>query len=241
MADDLLFHRMADIAVRAVLQIAVRGGITLKRQQCALRAVCKAALSAELVECPANKQMVAVVEQNRLTVGQALAALQRRDGRALGHLGQRHNAGRGPVRLDFFVDGKVADMLLEHHKREVRAVHELLHAARRPVKERLSVNFDQRLRADKAVFKKPAAPAGHGENQVKFRHDVPLFKKPSPAGEGGAQRRMRGDLPLLPVQFSAEELLHSLCPHQSPAATASPRRGSLFTFPVPPASASRPQ
>ena len=74
MADDLLFHRVADIAVRAVLQIAVRGGIALKRQQCARRAVCKAALSAELVERPANKQMVAVVEQNRLTVWQALAA-----------------------------------------------------------------------------------------------------------------------------------------------------------------------
>ena len=56
------------LAVRAVLQIAVRGGIALKRQQCARRAVCKAALSAELVERPANKQMVAVVEQNRLTV-----------------------------------------------------------------------------------------------------------------------------------------------------------------------------
>ena len=99
---------------------------------------------------------------------------------------------RGPIRLDFFVYGKVADMLLEHHKREVRAVHKLFHAARRPVKERLSVNFDQRFRADKAVFKKPAAPAGHGENQVKFRHDVPLFKKPSSAGEGGTQRGDEG-------------------------------------------------
>ena len=74
MADDLLFHRMADIAVRAVLQIAVRGGIALKTSAVRLRAVCKAALSAELVERPANKQMVAVVEQNRLTVWQALAA-----------------------------------------------------------------------------------------------------------------------------------------------------------------------
>ena len=41
---------------------------------------------------------------------------------------------------------------------------------------------------------------------------------------------MRGDLPPLPVQFSAEELLRSLCPHQSPAATASPEGEAFLLF-----------
>ena len=57
------------------------------------------------------------------------------------------------------------------------------------------------------------------------KHTRPLFsKKPSPAGEGGAKRRMRAGLPPLPVQG----LPPSLCPHQSPAETASPSGGSLF-------------
>ena len=68
MADDLLFHRMADIAVRAVLQVAVGRGIALKGQQRPCRAIGKAALFAERIERAADKQVVAIIEKDRLTV-----------------------------------------------------------------------------------------------------------------------------------------------------------------------------
>ncbi len=153
-ADDLLFHRVADIAVRAVLQIAVRGGIALKRQQRPPGPSAKSPFSQNALNAlQINRWSQSLNRKIGSPSGRPLAALQRRDRRALSHFWQRHMRAAGQYALIFFVDGKVADMLLEHHKREVRAVHKLFHAARRPVKERLSVNFDQRFRADKAVFK----------------------------------------------------------------------------------------
>ena len=162
MADDLLLHRVADIAVRAVLQVAVCRGIALKRQQRPRRAVGKVALFAERIERAADKQVVAVIEQDWLTVGQPLAALQRRDRRALSHFWQGNDACLGPILFNFGVDAKVSDVFFQHNKGDIGAVHIFFHASRRPVKERLAANFNQRFRADEPIFKKSAPPPGHG-------------------------------------------------------------------------------
>ena len=110
--------------------------------------------------------MVAVVEKQRFAVGQALGPAQGGDGRALGHGGQRNDAGVWPVRLDLGVDGKIADMLFKHDESDICAVDIFFDAAGSPVEKGLTGNLDQRLGADEAVFKKPAAPASHGENKM---------------------------------------------------------------------------
>ena len=166
---------MADVAVGAVLQITVGGRIAGEGQQRAVRAVGKAALRAEFIEGLTQKQMVAIVEEQRFPVGQTFGALQCRDGRPGRDFRQGDDAGIGPAAADFFVDGKVPDMLLQHHKGQVGAVHELFHAAGRPVEEGLAVDFDEGFGADKAVFKKAAAPARHGQNQMEFGHTAAPF------------------------------------------------------------------
>ena len=65
-ADHLLFHRMADIAVRAVLQVAVGGRVACESEQRTVRAVGEIALVAEVVEAAAEEKVVAVVEEQRL-------------------------------------------------------------------------------------------------------------------------------------------------------------------------------
>ena len=120
--------------------------------------------------------MVAVVEEQRFPVGQAFGAFQRRDGRPGGDFRQGHDAGVRPIGTDFGINGKVPDMFFQHHKGEVGTVHEFFHAAGRPVKEGLAVNFDEGFGADKAVFKKAAAPARHGQDQMQFGHMAAPFR-----------------------------------------------------------------
>ena len=182
---------MADIAVRAVLQVAVGGRVACESEQRTVRAVGETALVAEVVEAAAEEKVVAVVEEQRLTVGQTLGPAQGGDGCALGNGRQRNNTGVGPVCLDLGVDGEVADVLFQHHKGEVGAVDVLLDAAGSPVEKGLTGNFDQRLGADEAVLEEPAAPACHGEDEVEFRHSLDSFYFADfcQIARGGAERQ----------------------------------------------------
>src|SRR5699024_8875492 len=69
-ADDLFFHRAADVAVRPVLQVAVRRRVAGKGQQRAGGAGRKRPRRATIVERAAQKQADAVVGQQRLAAGQ---------------------------------------------------------------------------------------------------------------------------------------------------------------------------
>ena len=77
--------------------------------------------------------------------------------------------------LNSYYNLKIADMLFKHDESDICAVDIFFDAAGSPVEKGLTGNLDQRLGADEAVFKKPAAPASHGENEMEFRHSLDSF------------------------------------------------------------------
>ena len=110
--------------------------------------------------------MVAVVEEHRHPVGQVLAAFPAGDRCPGSHVVQGDNAGVGPVFPDAAFQVEVFQMFLQHHKGDAVQVDVFGDAAGRPVEKGLAVDLDEGFGADEAVFKKAAAPPGHGHDKV---------------------------------------------------------------------------
>ena len=76
----------------------------------------KIALICEVVEAAAEEKVVAVVEEQRLTIGQTLGPRRAVMAAPSVAAGSAIIRASGQYALDFGVDGEVADVLFQHHK-----------------------------------------------------------------------------------------------------------------------------